>query len=1000
MKNRSLICSTLLLFVIGFFASPVIAQSAQEGSLQGVVTDAETGDPLPGVNIYLSDLQIGAATDTEGNFEIDNIPAGSHPIRASFIGYQTFEGTVTITPSEITTLDIQLKPSSLQLGELVVSGVATSVKRGNLANAVAKIDAEELTGSISPPTVASALQGKIVGTNMVSAGGAPGGGVDIKLRGISTLGAGSSQPLIIVDGVYLNNTELQTGLSAVSGQASAAQDDGANRLADLNPDAIASIEILKGPSAAAIYGARANAGVVIIKTKRGSAGETQVSFNQDVGYSTMLNKLNYASWSEEKIERVFGEGTALAQTAKEAYRNAVANGNLHDYEDVIYGNEGRILNTQLSVSGGNSRTQFFVSGSFMDEEGIIRKTGFSRRSIRANIDHRLSDYVRISSSSNYINTESQRGWTGNGSAGSVAQAVKYTPNFAQLFPDGNGNYPDNPYFQLNPLELIEYGLNDQDVNRFLQSLTADVTLYNQNQHSLRLDLTAGLDFMNSTTMVYQPPFIQYQQSLPNPGDVIHSTTKALNLNAQAFLIYNTTVGSDDNSYDLTSQIGYAHFYKDQQLQQVRGRGLIPGQTNVENASLQEIYNQFFQSVTDVGYIAQQKVNWEDKVIATVGARLDRSTLNADQEHFYFFPKASLALNLANFDFWGVEQLQQFKLRVAYGETGGLPSFGATFEALNSGVISGNLGLVRSSRTVDPNLRPETASGLEFGTDIGLSSGRASISATYYIKSVYDLILDQQLPSSSGLQVMATNAADLQNRGIELSLNVIPIQTDNFVWNATLNWWKNDAEITNLKVPPFTTGGFGAALGTFYIAEGYSPTTIVGTPVENGRFTFYGNTQPDFQSSFFSNIHLFGNWEFNFLWSLSYGQKAINLSLLFSDGAGTTPDWNGDYDGDGVPNGMDRQEEGAGLYVDDATYLKLRETSLYYTVPSQFLSDLSNDAVKGVRLGVSGSNLLLFSGYSGYDPEVSEFGNSALQTGIGVAPYPSARQVMFHVEFDF
>ncbi len=977
-------------------------EDVQNGTLEGTVTDAETGNPLPGVNIYLPNLQMGGATNADGEYEISDIPAGTYAIRVSFVGYQAYESKIDITADQTTTFDIELSTSALKLEELVVSGLASSVKRENLANSVSKVSAEELTGGSSPATIDNALQGKVVGTNMVSSSGAPGGGVDIKLRGISTLGAGSSQPLIIVDGIYINNDELESGVSAVSNQADPEQDDGANRLADLNPDEIESIEVLKGPSAAAIYGARANAGVVIIETKRGTRGATRVSFSQDVGYSTILNNIGAASWSEDKIDLVYGEGSSLAQTAKQLYNEAVQNETLRDYEELVFGKEGVSLNTQLSVSGGDDRTQFYISGAFKDENGIIENTGFGRYSVRANIDHQLTDNISVASSSNYINSQSNRGWTGNGGVGSVVQGVINTPPFARLLSAEDGRYPDNPFFQMNPLELIDFGVNDQDVNRFLQSLSTDITLFDSGVNSLSMNIDGGIDFLNSSSMVYMPPFLQFQQTQANPGDVISSAEKLLNMNLQAFLVYNTTIKSNEDPWYLTTQVGYTTFHSERELQQVRGRGLVPGQRNVENASLQEIYNQFFSEVTDVGYVAQQEINWNDKIIGTVGARLDKSTLNADQEQFYFFPKASLAINLTNFEFWNIALIEQLKLRSAYGETGGLPNFGETFEALNSGIISGNLGTFRSTRTVDPNLEPETAEELEMGVDIGLRGGRVSLEATYYIKNVRDLILNQQLPGSAGLQVVATNAADLQNRGIELSLNLIPFQSDNFSWNTTLNWWKNDAEITRLKIPTLTTGGFGAALGTFYIAEGFSPTTIVGTPFvqDAGRFSVYGNSQPDFQTSWFNTFNFFKNWELNFFWHYSHGQQNINLQRFLSDGAGTTPDWNEDYNGDGVSNGLDREGEGAGRYIEDADYLKLREVSLYYTVPSSFLNSFTSNTLKNVELGISGDNVLLFSPYKGYDPEASEFGSSAIESGVAVAPFPSSRRLMFHLQFDF
>lgn len=977
----------------------IISQSAwAQFTVTGTIIDASTNEPLISANIFHQPTGSGTTTNTDGEFTIE-LPGQSTTLRISFIGYISQNVEVSTSNNNI---NLALKPDVANLEELVVTGLASSVKRENLANAVSSVSAEELTGKSSHPTVGEALQGKVPGANLTSTGGAPGGGIDIKLRGISTLGAGSSQPLIIIDGIYVNNQELQTGLSAVSNQADPEQDDVANRLADLNPEDIETIEILKGPSAAAIYGARANAGVVIIKTKTGKAGKTEVSFRQDIGFSTPLNLRGSSSWDEEKIDLVFGEGTALAVLSRQLLQEAEQNNTLRDYEDIIYDNRGAIANTQIGVSGGDEKTQFFVSGAFKDENGIIERTGFNRVALRANIDHQLTDNIKIASKSNYINSESERGFTGNGGVGSVGQAIVFTPPFAQLFPDENGDFPDNPFFQQNPLEIIAFGQNNQSINRVIQSLNVDIELFRNGATSLNLNSIGGVDFLNSTTLVSMPPFFQFQQTQPNPGDVINTADRVLNFNLQSVLIFNTELGSDTGLFNLTSQVGATRFENNRELQQIRGRGLVPGQINILNATLQEVFNQTFIDITDLGIFGQQEINWQDKLIGTVGGRLDRSTLNEDQNRFYFFPKASLAANIANFDFWEVEFIDQLKLRVAYGETGGLPNFGVTFESLNPNVISGNLGTVRSVRSIDPDLQPETAQELELGFDIGLGGGRAFLEATYYEKTVRDLILDQELPASVGIQVIATNAADLRNRGVELSLNLIPIQNSNVTWNTTVNWFTNESKITDLQVPAFTTGAFGSALGTFLIEEGFAPTTIVGTPfnAEEGRFTVYGDSQPDFQLTLANSFNFLKNWELNFLWHWSQGQQAINLTRFLSDNGGTTADFNDDDDGDGIPNGRDREGVGAQRFIEDASFVKLRELSVYYSFPKSFLENVTQNAVKKIRLGISGNNLLLFTPYNSFDPEVSEFGNSAIATGVEVAPFPSARQLFLKIEFDF
>ena len=200
-------------------------------------------------------------------------------------------------------------------------------------------------------------------------------------------------------------------------------------------------------------------------------------------------------------------------------------------------------------------------------------------------------------------------------------------------------------------------------------------------------------------------------------------------------------------------------------------------------------------MTDVGLVAQEEINWDDKIIGTVGVRFDRSTLNRDQDEFYAFPKASVAANIANFDFWTVNNVNQLKIRAAYGETGGLPNFGNTFESLTPQLIGGSLGGQVSTRGVDPNLEPETASELEFGLDAGFFGNLISLEATYYIKRVNDLILDQQPAESTGILDIATNAADLENRGLELALSASPIRTNTINWFSKVLYWK-----TGLKLP--------------------------------------------------------------------------------------------------------------------------------------------------------------------------------------------------------
>ena len=991
MKNRFKLLFICLIVLLG--TQPAWAQF----TVTGTITDASTDEPLIGANVFHQPTSRGATTDQNGEFLIE-LPGQEATLRITFIGYAAKEVDVSATDNEVS---ISLAPDVANLDELVVTGLASSVKRENLANAVTKVSAEELTGTVASPTVDNALSGKIPGVNIRSNSGAPGGGFNVQMRGISTLGAGSSQPLYIIDGVYINNSTISNGRWEATGATGAGEDNGGNRLADLNPDDIESIEVLKGPSAAAIYGQRANAGVVIITTKRGSSGPTKVSIEQNTGFSSPLNLLGVASWNEEKIRSRYSGAEADREVQK--FQEAKANGNLYDYEDIIYGNRGLISETNVSVSGGNAKTQFYVSGGFHAEDGIVENTGFDRSSIRANLDHNISDNIRVSSSSNFARTANNRGFTGNqnGSGGSLGYTLAYTPTYAQLFPDENGNYPTNPYFDDNPLAIIEYAKNDEDITRFIQSLSLNVDLYQSEGTALSLNVKGGVDYLNYNSMIYFPEFLQNQQAAANPGDVIRTKEDNLNTNLQAVLLLNKTL----KDFDLTTQVGFSRYEQQQNRQQLRGRGLVTGQNNINQAQVQSVVSQLEQQIIDIGWFGQQEVNWDDKLIGTVGLRLDRSSLNYSQDEYYLFPKASLAANVANFDFFTVNSINQLKLRIAYGVTGGLPSFGDTFRALNGSNIGDNLGLTISSRDIDPNLKPERAHELEFGTDIGLLDNRLSFSATYYIKTVEDLILDLPTASSTGITAIATNAAELDNKGIELGLHASPVQTGAFSWSSDLLFWKNESKLTSLSIPPDVSGGFGVSLGNYLLQEGFSPTTIVGTPATPDKeqlYKIYGNAQPDFQMSFGNQISFLNGFRFDFLFHWSQGNYNINLFQFLTDDGGTATDWNEDSDGDGIPKGTERltAEYSPESYVQEASYIKLREVGLHYSVPQTFIQNVFGASLKSLRLGVAASNIWMWTTYDGYDPEVSTFGTQTINQSVSVAPYPSSRKVMFNVKLDF
>lgn len=973
-------------------------------TVSGLVTDAMSGEPLIGVNVIDKQTKQGVVTNLEGEYTI-TLPNEQGTLVFSFVGYLSEEIKVTSSTRD---LNVGLVEDIASLEEVVVTGLASGVKRSNLANAVATVSAEELMGNTTPQTLDNAMYGKIAGVNMNANGGAPGGGISVQMRGISTLGAGSSQPLYIIDGVYVDNSSMRSGRTQVSGasggQAAANQDDASNRIADLNPDDIERIEVLKGPSAAAIYGTRANAGVIIITTKRGKEGETSIKFNQDIGFAKGQNFQNFDAWGEDKILTFYGSGET-GQAELEKYRNAKQQGRVYNWEEVLYGETGLLSNSQLSMSGGSAKTQFYVSGGAQTEEGIIKNTGFNRYSVRANINHALSSAIDLNLNTTYTRSETARGFTGNqnNTGGSIGYALAYTPSYADLMPDEQGNYPDNEYFNDNPLAIRDLATNNLDVDRFISAFGMNADLLSSSNYFLKFSMNGGVDYVSGNSLVHFPEILQHQRNSANPGDVMWGRQDNTNMNLQGFLTFNANL----QKTNLNSQLGVVHLNQSSEYLLQRGRGLAGGQTNLRWAKVVSTQDQARQRVSDLGLVAQQEANWDDKVVGTLGVRLDKSTLNYQQNKFYAFPKASVAVNLTNFDFWNFETVNQFKIRAAYGETGGLPMFGNTFESLTPQLIGGYLGGMVGTRGVDPNLRPETAAELEVGFDLSLFDNRISLEATAYNKRVRDLILDLQPAESTGILAIATNAADLQNRGVELGLTLVPVRTQNLFWQSQILFWKNRSKITDLQIPTQTVGGFGPALGSYLLAEGYSPTTIVGTPADPsvpGGFTVYGDRQPNFDLSFFNNITLMKNLDFNFLFHWKDGGQNINLSALLWDDGGTTPNWNGDSDGDGTPNGLDRLlgwavDGNTGVYIQDASYLKLREIGLYYTLPQSTTNTFLGSAFKNLKLGVSGNNFLLWTNYGSYDPEVSNFGSQPISSNIEVTPYPSSRRIFFHLNFE-
>ena len=954
-------------------------------TISGKVSDAQ-GEGIPFATIIEKGTSNGTTADENRDFSftLSTVPA---TIVVSSIGYTTKEQEITDATLSV---NIALTEDAVGLDEVVVTGLASSIKRSNLANAVSTIGSEALTGTTTGSTLDGALYGKLTGVNINSAGGAPGGQTAMRLRGISSL-SGNNQPLFIVDGVYISNVQLSNGSAVASGANAGREEGGSNRVSDINPDDIESIEVLKGASAAAIYGTRANAGVVIITTKRGRAGETVVKFNQDIGFNEIQNYAGRRQFTSATVASAFGASEVPI------FEQAVASGQLFNYEEELYGEKGFINDSRLSISGGSEKTKFYFNASRRDEDGIMKRTGYNRNSLRLNVDHKFNDKLKIGLSSNYVNSNSDRGPVGNENNGGFSVGYNLalvTADWENLFPDENGVYPDGRFASTNVIFNRDQIDNSEEINRFIQGGNIEYKAITNDKFKLKLIANAGLDYFQAKTFVYIPETQQVQRATTN-GFISAGNNNSLQYNYSAFAVIDYTP-KEEISVNGQFGISYLNFESDAIINQTTQ--LVPTQTNLAQGNSFSVFQRLTEE-EEFGIIGQGTVNWDDKIIATAGIRFDKSNLNGDPDKYFAFPRASVAVNIANLDFWNVDAVNLFKIRAAYGETGSSARFGSLFSPLGPTSIGGvpGLGLPtvgqnnQAAQLGDPNLEPETSQEFEFGVDFSFLDGRIGLELTGYKRDVKNLIYPfSSIPVSSGFSNTIRNDFDLSNKGFEISLNASPIQSEKLNWKTTLNLWKNKAEVDRLGVGEFQPSGEGFSLtfGSSFIRQGETATSLAANI--GGVTTIIGDAAPDFEMSWFNQISFLKNFELTFLWHLKEGGDVLNLTKLLSDFGGVTPDLD---DPDVIANPRFGTFGAAG-YIEDGSYIRLREIGLFYNVP------VSKDWFERLRIGVSGKNLITITDYTGYDPETSAFGPSGLSQGIEVAPFPSAKQFYFHLGITF
>ncbi|MGQ0539979.1 MAG: hypothetical protein ACT4R6_13615 [Gemmatimonadaceae bacterium] len=648
------------------------------------------------------------------------------------------------------------------------------------------------------------------------------------------------------------------------------------------------------------------------------------------------------------------------------------------------------------MSGGGENTQYFASGQLQDEEGVVDNTRARREALRLNLDQRFGANVVSNLSTNVLHTKAARGLTNNdNTTTSYWYALAFTPSILDLRRNPDGTFPVNPFAASNPLETAALMKNDEDVYRILSSYKITYTPVTSATQSLRLLGTAAADFFAQKNTLVFPPELQFEDDDGLLGTSLLSNSDNLNLNFDAHAVHAWTPGG----YNATTSLGLQFARRDLDIARIESRNLVAGQPNVDAGTTIQV-RQDRARVNNLGIFAQEELHTlGDRLLVTVGVRADQSSLNADASKLYIFPKAA-----ASYRWQEAFSFDDLKLRLAYGESGNEPLYGQRFTPLNATINIGGLpGLIVAGATGSQDLKPERQREIEGGVDATLWDGRASIEASVYRKTIRDLLLTRNLAPSTGFAVEVFNGGELQTDGVELAVGVVPIQTGQLNWVLRTTYSTNSSEITELPVPAFNTGGFGTALGVFRIERGKSATQIVGTDTTNTGQVLVrqiGDANPDFRMSF-SNDVTWNRFALRALVEWQKGGDILNLTKLLSDFGQVTEDYADKTSGTQTVGqrrlaGFGRH---AATYMEDGSYLKVREISLSYDVPRSLTSDLWG-GLQSAKVSLSGRNLFRWTNYTGLDPEVSNFGNQAIARNIDVAPYPPSRAVFLTLDFVF
>lgn len=1004
------------------------SQVSKDLRIKGTVVD-ETGQPVIGANIVVEGTTNGTISDLDGNFMLD-VPEKAD-LRVSYIGY--LDQKVKVGTS--TTLRIVLKEDTQTLDEVIVVGYGT-MKKSDITGSVASVRLDDLKEGAST-SVDQMLLGKSAGVNVVQSSGEPGGGFSVNIRGASSINGGVS-PLYVIDGVPIDNSRPVSQGSIVGFSDNRSP---RNPMSSINPADIESLEILKDASATAIYGSRGANGVILITTKSGKAEKMKVSYSGSVGIQSPSNKLDLLSAADYK--RVLNDIIDAGGDSEANRVGDIAYGGIGtDWQDEVTRQNAITHEHQLSFSGGNSKTFYYTSFNYVNQEGIVKNTSFERLGARLNLKSDINEHLKIGM--NVTGSYMKDHFVANGFGVNENAGVMYVAyNFDPTLPvkDEEGNYALSPILTLdNPVALQEGMISYSDTYRILASAFAEYYI----TKDLFLRLNLGTDFMNESRKNFVSSLTK--QGKFNGGIGSNQNSEKSNYIVEGTANYSKTI--QKHSFGALAGISYQRYvtsYLNNRAADFPNESL--GAENL-NLGSQETFR-MQNSVTGnrlASYIGRVNYSFDDRYLATVTFRADGSSRFGKNNKFGYFPSAALAWRLSNESFLKeIDQITSLKLRLGWGRTGNqeigdYPAI-STYQSAGSAIWDGKQVVgTGPAKIPNPDLKWETTDQINLGLDFGVFNNRINGGVDYFWKKTTDMLLQLPVPQSTGYNSILSNIGRIDNKGLEIFLNTVNIDTKDFKWESNLTFTSMRNKVKDLGgIDEILVGaGYthveqvairkpGLPLNSYYgwevagvwqenddfskMKEDYVPGDLKYVDqnkdgvINDADRVVLGNSFPDFQWSF-GNTFTYKNFDLYVFFEGVQGVDMLNGNLIdsyfpinFRRNKFAEPylnRWTPENPTNEYPSFVNPLKQGRKVVnsrtLSDASYVKLRTIRLSYRVPK------FSSLIQSLQLYVTADNLFTITDYVGLDPAVNPNSNSNFRMDFNA--YPSARAFIFGAKIDF